>query len=398
MIGEVSLTLQQMLQAMDLGLADEIIELQKHKSARHSAINGHLISENNRRYIYEFSLETPWDPEDDTTIVVKFGGTTGQEIRASIINSTGATINIATEKPLPPEALQKVWLVDDSTQLLERLRDALKSNDEGTALLGSKSFGLQSYNNHHLPSPVTFGPKFSPDASQQQAITLALGSEVTYIIGPPGTGKTSTLAAIAFVHLCIGHSVLIAAHTNIAIDNAIMRLADICNDSSNRIALQALEAGCLIRYGTPQLEDHIKAEYGSIHLPTIVSRYSSSLHQQREALRAQIDQLTQQVRGIEQKLAEISQQWQMESQQLISQRNTSSERLRLLQEQERARLADFQQRHHDLSSQREQFQQQVQLAAQQQAYLANQQIQHKAALAHYTVQINEIESSLMSAQ
>jgi len=298
MVGKPPLTLQQMLQAMDIGLADEIKEQQKHKSVRYSAINGHLISENNRRYIYDFSLETPWDPEDDTTIMVKFGGTTGQEIKASIVNSVGTTIKIATEKPLPPEALQKVWLVDDSTQLIERLRETLKSNDEGTALLGSKSFGLLPYNNNHLLPPVTLGPTFSPDPSQQRAITMALGSEVTYIIGPPGTGKTSTLAAITFIHLCVGHSLLIAAHTNIAVDNAIMRLVDICNDSSNGIALQALESGRLIRYGTPQLEDHIKAKYGMIHLPTIVARCSSSLHQQREALRAQIDQLAQQVREV----------------------------------------------------------------------------------------------------
>ncbi len=163
--------------------------------------------------------------------------------------------------------MQKVWLIDDSTQLLERLRETLKSNDEGIAFLGSKSFGLLPYNNNHLPSSVEFGSKFSPDTSQQRAITLALGREVTYIIGPPGTGKTSTLAAIAFSHLCAGHSVLIAAHTNIAIDNAIMRLVDICNDSSNSTALQALEAGRLIRYGTPQLEDRLKDEYGRVHLP-----------------------------------------------------------------------------------------------------------------------------------
>src|SRR5437016_1954117 len=133
MIGEASLTLQQMLQAMDIALVDEIKEQQKHKSMRYSAINGNLISENNQRYIYEFSLETSWEPEDDMAIVVKFGGTTGQEIKASTVNSAGTTIKIVTEKPLPPEALQKVWLVDDSTQLLERLRETLKSNDEGTA-------------------------------------------------------------------------------------------------------------------------------------------------------------------------------------------------------------------------------------------------------------------------
>ncbi len=352
MIGEASLTLQQMLQAMDNGLADEIKEMQKHKSARYVAVNGHLTSENNKRYIYEFSLETPWDPEDDTTVVVKFGGTAGQDTKASVVNSAGATIKIATEKPLPPEALQKIWLVDDSTQLLERLRETLKSIDEGSAFLGSKSFGLLPYNNNHLLSSVAFGPKFSPDPSQQQAITMALGSEVTYIIGPPGTGKTSTLAAIAFA----------------------------------------------IRYGTPQLEDRMKDEYGNVHLPTIVGRCSSLLNQQRGALGAQIDQLTQQIRGMEQELAQITQHWQVESQKLIAQRDRGINRLRALQEQEQVRIADFQRHHHELSSQLEHFQQQIHVFAQQQAHISNQQIQQRTAITNYTSQINEIETLLTSAQ
>ena len=53
----------------------------------------------------------------------------------------------------------------------------------------------------------------------------ALGNEVSYIIGPPGTGKTETLAAIAYALVQAGRSVLIAAHTNIAVDNAILKLA-----------------------------------------------------------------------------------------------------------------------------------------------------------------------------
>ena len=396
MIDEVSLTLQQMLQAMDRGLIDEI-KKQK-QDVHHTAINGHLISENNRRYIYEFTLETLWDPEDDTAVVVKFGGTVDQDIKATIVTSTGITIKIATEKPLPPDALQRVRLVDDATQLLERLREALKSNDEGTALLGSKSFGLLPYTNNDWLPPVAFGSKFIPDDSQHRAITMALGSEVTYIIGPPGTGKTSTLAAIAFTHLCMGHSVLIVAHTNIAIDNAIMRLVDICHDSRNSTALQELEAGSIIRYGIPQLEEHIKEEYSSIHLPTIVAQYSRSHNQQWEALNVQMNQLTKQREQMEQEIAQAVQGSQGEGQQLIAQRETETNRLIILQKQEQVRKADFQRRYHDLSSQHKHAQQQVDVLAQQQAHISNQQIQQKTTIANCSSRIDEIETLLAYAQ
>lgn len=398
MIGEASLALPHMLQAMDVALADEVNEQRKRQSVRHSAVNGHLLSENNRRYFYEFSLDSPWEPEDEASVVVKFGGTTGQEIKASIVTSTGVTISIATEAPLSPEALQKVWLVDDTTQLLERLRDALKDNDEGAARLGSKSFGLQPSTNQYLPSSLSFGATFHPDDSQQRAIRLALGSEVSYIIGPPGTGKTSTLAAIAFAHLCAGRTILIAAHTNIAVDNAIMRLADLCSASHNALALRALEAGRVLRYGGPQLEERIKAEYGAVHLPTIVARYASTLQRQRDGLRIHIDQLQQQVRKCEQELGTISQQWQHESQQLAVQRDSTLERARVLREQEQARVANFQRQHQHLTHQHAQYQRWVEQIAQQQVVLTQQQIQHKDALAYHTARIPASEAELQVAQ
>jgi len=278
--------LQQILSEMDAALADEIKAQSSRKSAEHVAVDGKLLAEESGHYIYSFSLKDSWEPEDDTPISIKVSS--APSLKGTIVTSTGSTITVATEQAIPAEALRQIEMINDSTQLLERLRDVLKNNNEGESKLGSKSFGLIGFDRGKRPSSATFG-RFSPDDSQNQAIQMALGSQITYIVGPPGTGKTSTLAAIAFAHLCEGHTVLIAAHTNIAVDNAIMKLADICHETGT---LDALRKGYVVRYGTPQHRNLIEdSKYEDIYLPKIIKRRGSDLHQQVEMLKTSLNKV-----------------------------------------------------------------------------------------------------------
>lgn len=123
MMDEESLTLEQ----MDIALLDEI-KVQRKKSSSHIAVDGSLITKQTGQYLYIFILQDSWEPQDDTPFKSNFGGS--QEIKGTIGPSTGTTITNATEEPLPPETLSRISLVDDPTQLLEQLREALNSNKE----------------------------------------------------------------------------------------------------------------------------------------------------------------------------------------------------------------------------------------------------------------------------
>src|SRR5437660_7627477 len=136
---EETLTLAQMLSQMDLALIDEI-NAQGKKSGNHIAVDGELTTEQRGQHLSIFTLQDPWEPQDDAPVKITIGGTHG--IKGSIVTSTGATITISTEEPLPPEALRKITITDDPTHLLERLREVLKDNKESPSQLGAKSFGF----------------------------------------------------------------------------------------------------------------------------------------------------------------------------------------------------------------------------------------------------------------
>jgi hypothetical protein len=285
-----------MLSEMDQALTDEIEKLSVFKPIKHSAVDGTLLSEGNGQYIYQFTLTEPWEPQDDGPLSI--ANANMQRTNCTVVNSTGTLLTIASDRPLPPEALRQIDLYDDSTELLKRLKEALKQVDEGPANLRSKSFGLLDSAENSYPGEITSG-KFPLRPKQTQAARLSLGGEVAFIVGPPGTGKTSTLAAIALQHLQAGRKVLIAAHTNIAIDNAIMKLCELCKETRRE---DLLANGQVVRYGAVQ-KDELKKDdnYKEVFLPKIAQHMGSKLHIQHEQFKAALAGLDSQINTLQQK-------------------------------------------------------------------------------------------------
>ncbi|MGH2506813.1 MAG: AAA domain-containing protein [Ktedonobacteraceae bacterium] len=302
-------------------------------------------------------------------------------------------IIIATDKSLPSEALGKITLKDDPTELLERLHDALEANKEDSTSLGSKAFGIiQDQPKGTLRTiSMAFGQKFLPDDSQQRAIEHALGSEVTFIVGPPGTGKTSTLAAIAFAYLQEGRSLLIAAHTNIAIDNAIMKLTDMCRDTGR---VEELHEGRIIRYGVPQLREQIQSEYSEIYLPAIIKRRTGTLQNQYEQIQDQIDQLTRQLQ-----LTEANKRQLFEKRQpLLEQINVCKQELHVLEVREQQRLKQIKDYIEALSDQQVSIGQEIKFCQKNIAQQVSQQSQWQTKKAQLQTQENSLQLSLAEAQ
>jgi len=81
------------------------------------------------------------------------------------------------------------------------------------------------------------------NASQLAAVQLCSDSDLAFVWGPPGTGKTTTLAHIVHELLAHGMRVLILSSTNAALDQVLEKVA------ANSEMGEAINAGRVVRIG-----------------------------------------------------------------------------------------------------------------------------------------------------
>jgi energy-coupling factor transporter ATP-binding protein EcfA2 len=152
------------------------------------------------------------------------------------------------------EVIEEAVIQDSSFFLLEKLNSKLENIKSGQLTInidGSRKLFGFSQPNSLAPMPLNEQrlADFYPNCEQEIAIRKALSQEVTFIWGPPGTGKTKTLALILGLLSASGKKILLTANTNAAVDEMLKKFLD---DKQN---LCLAEQGKVIRLGVPTFED-----------------------------------------------------------------------------------------------------------------------------------------------
>ena len=111
--------------------------------------------------------------------------------------------------------------------------------DAAARVIGRSSFRPR----REEPPPCVLEDGTPLNEEQIGAVRLALGSDVSYIIGPPGTGKTTTLARIVEAHVRLGRSVLVLGPSNRAVD-VLMRAV-----AQRLRTLAGYSQGMIVRFG-----------------------------------------------------------------------------------------------------------------------------------------------------
>ncbi|MEI3147216.1 MAG: AAA domain-containing protein [Merdibacter sp.] len=84
---------------------------------------------------------------------------------------------------------------------------------------------------------------------QDNAINNSINNPISIIWGPPGTGKTYTMAQIAMRFLLQGKTLLMVSHSNISVDGLITELYNQIRISKDNKLHALVEQGKILRYG-----------------------------------------------------------------------------------------------------------------------------------------------------
>jgi DNA replication ATP-dependent helicase Dna2 len=141
------------------------------------------------------------------------------EAELARVERLGEEIVVTADEPVELRRLDVYPSELSADRLLTALHDALltQSADSKDVLFDRRD-----------PDFVTIDETFiDNNDAQNEAVRLAVGGEDFALVhGPPGTGKTYTLARIVRALVARGNRVLLSAFTNRAVDNAVEALAE----------------------------------------------------------------------------------------------------------------------------------------------------------------------------
>jgi hypothetical protein len=184
----------------------------------------------------------------------------------------GVWISIGVD--LGPELPKARLLLDETallTQLCERIENTGKNfpfNETLANAIVDKAPSLAS-----IPALSDSASSARLDSSQTRARESVRTQALTYIWGPPGCGKTYTLAEIVRMAFVAGQRILICSNTNKAVDQL---LHGVCKQLQVNHAA-ALDAGQVIRLGDI-VDDQLQAEFAdAISVDAVAERLAAQL-------------------------------------------------------------------------------------------------------------------------
>ena len=225
---------------MESCLRKEIAFLKKNGGKRIKIFDGKRVDVKNGRYIYSFVSDSALNIPDNTLVTLWSSSLDNDP--AVVVNSEDFTIIIETDAYLGdvvPEIEFSVELWRLLSALIDRIdliRDYPPPIVKNLVLNGKKQIGSRK--------TIATGQDAACKMSQKQPIT--------FVWGPPGTGKTETLAKIALERLAQGNRVLMLSYSNVSVDGATWRVFNKDPKKSE---------GRIVRYGYPRDKELLRHEY-----------------------------------------------------------------------------------------------------------------------------------------
>ena len=192
---------------------------------------GKRIRRDNGQFVYLLESEDELNYPEGTPVTIWKGQS---QISGKILNCEAFSVYLISELDLGAE-VEMLNISAEACYLLqsvsERLMDLSLEPSEIAQDLICNGLKEIDYRNSDIAK------------GQEIAVRMSLEQPITFVWGPPGTGKTQTLAEIAWAHIDKGERVLMLSYSNVSVDGAILRVTSLKND---------VFPGQLVRYGFPK--------------------------------------------------------------------------------------------------------------------------------------------------
>jgi hypothetical protein len=247
-------------QQMGAALAKELEIARKASSGERAnqAKDGTQTRKKGNSFVYEFEELSGFPPDEGVQVSFTVGEKTSKGRYLGEINSKfvfefdedlGSTISLGA-------------VVSDPLFLLEKQISILGSDAPFESQVALSSIGLADYLSVESLKPSK-SYMDGLNQLQSEALEVVARNSVTYIWGPPGTGKTTTMGSIVAALASLGQKVLLVSNTNLAIDTALERCLDRFSD------VKELGGGEMLRLGTMVKPELIKKYSSKIDLDTL---------------------------------------------------------------------------------------------------------------------------------
>jgi hypothetical protein len=267
------------LSSMIGALVLEIAAIRKKGSGTQIELRGgERIGQAEGSWLYKFVVAEDFNLRDDTPIRVIAGQ---EDVAGILVSFRDAVLIVSLEKDLGPQ-IATARLIANDAFLVERLKERLEKVRSGEAQFNrtaaQRVLGLAATRTANAEPDPSVTQDGGANADQIRAVRHSLGSDTTFVWGPPGTGKTNTLARIVEAHHRTGRSVLLVSNTNVAVDTALERVAERLKGEPD------FHQGLVIRQG-PVVKEELRRSFGpQVILEEIVARLGESLRREKEQL------------------------------------------------------------------------------------------------------------------